>query len=106
LLYGGSHPSTNTKAVEGVRLYTIIVYDVGVERVNRVRKYLRTWMEWVQNSVFEGELTTSELERIKHGLSKMIDEQHDSVFIYTTRTEKLIKKYVIGVEKNVPSQII
>lgn len=38
-------------------MYTIVVYDVGEKRVAKVCKYLRTVLQWMQNSVFEGELT-------------------------------------------------
>ncbi|MDK2781745.1 MAG: CRISPR-associated protein Cas2 [Archaeoglobi archaeon] len=40
-----------------VRLYVIIAYDVNVQRVNRVKKFLRMYLNWVQNSVFEGTRT-------------------------------------------------
>lgn len=48
-------------------MYIVVVYDVGVERVNKVKKFLRMHLNWVQNSVFEGEVTLAEFERIKEG---------------------------------------
>ncbi|RLI82318.1 MAG: CRISPR-associated endonuclease Cas2, partial [Archaeoglobales archaeon] len=63
-------------------MYVIITYDVNVKRVNRVKKFLRMHMNWVQNSVFEGELTESELLRIKSELKKIINEDEDSIFLY------------------------
>ncbi len=33
--------------------YCIITYDVGEERVNRVRKILKRYLNWVQNSVLK-----------------------------------------------------
>jgi CRISPR-associated protein Cas2 len=50
-------------------MYVIIVYDVQVERIDDLRKYLRRYLDWVQNSVFEGELTLAQLEEIKVGIS-------------------------------------
>jgi CRISPR-associated protein Cas2 len=35
-------------------LYVVIVYDVDVARVPKVCKFLRRYLHWVQNSVFEG----------------------------------------------------
>lgn len=52
-------------------MYVVIVYDVGVDRVNKVRTFLRQYMNWVQNSVFEGELTKAELLKVKSTLVKI-----------------------------------
>ena len=49
-------------------MYVIIVYDVNVERVNKVKSFLRQYLYWIQNSVFEGELTRSEFRKVSDGL--------------------------------------
>ncbi|MEM3489884.1 MAG: CRISPR-associated endonuclease Cas2, partial [Nitrososphaerota archaeon] len=38
-------------------MYVILAYDIGEERVNKVLKICRKYLTWVQNSVFEGDLT-------------------------------------------------
>lgn len=81
-------------------MYVIITYDVNVKRVNRVRKFLRMHMNWVQNSVFEGELTESELLRIKSELKKIINEDEDSIFLYILRTKAAMRKEVLGIERS------
>jgi len=80
-------------------MYVIIVYDVSVERVSKVCQFLRQFLNWIQNSVFEGELTESELEKIKTGLKKIIDSERDSVIIYILRTDQILKREILGVEK-------
>lgn len=75
----------------------IIVYDINVERVNKVKGFLRKHLYWIQNSVFEGEVTKSELEEIKTCLLDIIEKKEDSVIIYRFRTEGARK--VLGVEK-------
>jgi len=80
-------------------MYVIIVYDIKVERVNKVKGFLRTQLNWIQNSVFEGEVTPSELVEIKNGLKEIMNKKEDSVIIYTLRTEKALKRQVMGVEK-------
>ncbi len=80
-------------------MYAIIVYDIKVERVNKVKGYLRKHLNWIQNSVFEGEVTQSELEEIKLGLKEIINKNEDSVIIFTTRSEKAFKRQVLGIEK-------
>jgi len=83
-----------------VDVYLLIVYDVGVERVNRVKSYLRTELHWVQNSVFEGEVTESQLRRIETNLKRIIDCERDSVIIYSFRSERAMNRSVLGLEKS------
>lgn len=80
-------------------MYAIFVYDIKVERVNKVKGYLRTHLNWIQNSVFEGDVTQSELEEIKQGLKGIINKNEDSVIIFTFRSQKAFKRQVLGVEK-------
>ena len=87
-------------------MYVIIVYDVNVDRVNRVKKFLRRYLHWVQNSVFEGELTEADLEEVKLGLKDIIDENEDMVVIYRFRSEKVFKKEVMGFDKSKIDEII
>lgn len=49
-------------------MYVIIVYDINVDRVNKVKSFLRQYLFWIQNSVFEGEVTESEFKIIYNGL--------------------------------------
>ena len=85
-------------------MYVVIVYDVAVGRVNRVKKFLRQHLHWVQNSVFEGEVTRAEFERIKATLREIIDEDEDSIVIYKLRS--MPKREVMGVEKNPMEDVI
>jgi CRISPR-associated protein Cas2 len=87
-------------------MYVIIVYDVQVERIDDLRKYLRRYLDWVQNSVFEGELTLAQLEEIKVGISRHIDKEKDHLVIYQVRDKELLKKDAIGTLKSEPSTII
>lgn len=80
-------------------MYVIIVYDIKVERVNKVKGFLRKHLYWIQNSVFEGEVTKSELEEIKMGLMDIINKNEDSVIIYRFRSEGAFNRKVLGIEK-------
>lgn len=81
-------------------MYIILVYDIEVDRVAKVCKYLRQHLNWVQNSVFEGELTKAQLARVKSGLSAITEPDKDSVIIYKLRDAKWMNKEVLGVDKN------
>lgn len=87
-------------------VYVVIVYDVSVERVNKVCQFLRTYLNWVQNSAFEGELTESQMQAVKMGLADIIDKNFDSVLIFSISNRKLIKKDILGIEKNYTDSII
>lgn len=87
-------------------VYAVITYDVNVSRVNTVKKFLREYLSWVQNSVLEGELTKSELMEIKVGLKELIEQDVDSIYIYTARDKKYLNKEIMGIEKGDTGQII
>lgn len=87
-------------------LYVIAVYDIGEERVNKVKKVFRQYMDWIQNSVFEGNLTKSELKEIKNDLSTIMNKNHDSVIFFKLRSEDAMNKEIIGQEKNPTDRII
>lgn len=77
-------------------MYLILVYDVGVERVNKVLKICRKYLTWIQNSVFEGEITEANFIRLKHELSKIINAENDSITFYILRTTAYMKKETMG----------
>ena len=87
-------------------MYVILAYDVSVKRVNKVCQFLRRFLNWVQNSVFEGELTKAELFQVERGLKEIIDKNEDSITIYIISSEKLLKRKFLGIRKAEPSSII
>ena len=87
-------------------MYIILVYDVDQSRVSKVCNYLRQHLNWVQNSVFEGEITPARLERIKSRLVEIIDPEEDSIYIYKLRDAKWLKKEIMGQERAMTERII
>jgi len=73
-----------------------MVYDIGEERVAKVLKIGRKYLTWIQNSVFEGEITEANLIRLKKQLMKVIDREKDSIIFYILRTTAYIKKETLG----------
>ena len=71
-----------------------------------VCKYLRKHLNWVQNSVFEGELTKAQLERVKVGLDEIIKREKDSIYIYQVQSKKWLEREVMGTEKSPTSPFI
>jgi len=60
----------------------------------------------VQNSVFEGEISEVNLKKLKAELERVMDEEEDSIIIYTWRTQRYTKREIMGVEKNEISFIL
>ena len=81
-------------------MYIILVYDIGEKRVGKMLKLCRQYLNWIQNSVFEGELSPSQLRELKMKAKKMMNKEEDSLIIFTSREEKWLDKEVIGREKN------
>lgn len=84
----------------------ILVYDINEKRVSKVLKTCRKYLNWVQNSVFEGEISVAKLEKLKMEIRKIINEEEDSVIIYTFRTEWYTRREIIGVKKGGEELII
>jgi len=81
-------------------MYIILVYDIGQKRVGKMLKLCRQYVNWIQNSVFEGEITEVKLKELKLRASEIMDIEYDSLIIFKTRQEKWLEKEVVGKEKN------
>jgi len=86
--------------------YLIVTYDISEERVNKVRKILKKYFMWVQNSVFEGEITEGKLVKCKLELEKVIDKEVDSVYFYSLENRLNYRKTVLGIEKEMTGNIL
>ncbi|OLE51699.1 MAG: CRISPR-associated endonuclease Cas2 [Acidobacteria bacterium 13_1_20CM_3_53_8] len=80
-------------------MYVLLVYDVEVKRVVKVHKFLKRHLHWVQNSVFEGELTDAQIETVKAGVRQLISDDADSVLIYIAREQRWLAKETLGRER-------
>ena len=78
-------------------MFVILVYDTLAERNPQVLKTCRRYLHWVQNSVFEGELSAAQYRSLTKELTAKIDAGYDSVRIYTVRAPEFIDKHTIGV---------
>jgi CRISPR-associated protein Cas2 len=81
-------------------MYVIAIYDVNQKRVGKMLKLCRRYLNWIQNSVFEGEITEAKLEELKQTAKNILDEENDSFIIFKTRQEKWLDKEIIGKERN------
>ncbi len=81
-------------------MYIILVYDMDQKRVGKMLKLCRRYLNWIQNSVFEGELTDVKLKELLHEAKGIMKEETDSIIVFKSRQEKWLDKMIIGKEKN------
>ena len=63
-------------------------------------KLCRKYLNWIQNSVFEGEITEVKLKELLFKAKEIMNIEEDSLIIFKSRNEKWLEKEVVGKEKN------
>ena len=80
-------------------MYVILVYDFGEKRVGKMLKLCRKYLNWIQNSVFEGEISEVRLKEMIMQCDKFIDKDEDSIIIFSGPSQKALNKQFIGKEQ-------
>ena len=65
-------------------MYVILVYDVDQKRTAKMLKLCRRYLSWIQNSVFEGEISEVQLKQLALE-AKRIMEDEDSLIVFKSR---------------------
>ncbi|WP_151088520.1 CRISPR-associated endonuclease Cas2 [Hymenobacter baengnokdamensis] len=81
-------------------MYVILVYDIKQQRVSRMLKLCRRYLHWIQNSVFEGEISEVKLNELLSKARAILDEDEDSVILFKSRTQQWLEKQVVGRERS------
>jgi CRISPR-associated protein Cas2 len=81
------------------KLFIILVYDFNVKRVGKALKICRKYLHWVQNSVFEGEISKANFVKLKTELNNIMDGEEDSVIIYMFRSKQYTSRQEMGLKK-------
>lgn len=81
-------------------MYVILVYDMKQQRVGRMLKLCRRYLHWIQNSVFEGEISEVKLLELVTKARTIMDEEEDSLILFKSRTQQWLEKQVIGQERS------
>ena len=86
-------------------MYVILVYDVDQKRTAKMLKLCRRYLSWIQNSVFEGEISEVQLKQLTSEARNLMDEK-DSLIFFKSRDEKWLEKEIIGDEKSSVSNFL
>lgn len=81
-------------------MYVILVYDVGEKRVSKILKLCRKYLNWIQNSVFEGEISEVKLKELIYNIRKITEQETDSIIIFKNNDKKWLDKQIIGKERS------
>ena len=63
-------------------------------------KLCRKYLNWIQNSVFEGEITEVKLKELTLKAEKIMNSDEDSLIVFSSRQEKWLDKQIIGKERS------
>ena len=88
-----------------INIYVILVYDISIEdngqrRWRYVFKECKKYLNHIQNSVFEGELSKSQLFKLKKFMKENIRKDIDSVVFFEGRNKSWISMTVYGCDNN------
>lgn len=76
--------------------YVYLVYDISSDKNNKVFKICKQYLNHIQLSVFNGEITPSKLLELKLKLEKIIDKNTDSILILEFRNKNDVIQEKLG----------
>lgn len=79
---------------------------MGEKRVAKMLRLCRKYLNWIQNSVFEGELSDVKLKELKILAGEIMDKDEDSLIIFSNRWDKWMEREVIGKERSSIDQFL
>ena len=81
-------------------MYVILVYDCGEKRVGKMLKLCRKYLHWIQNSVFEGEISEVKLKELLMSAESFIKKEEDSIILFKGQNENWMEKQIVGKERS------
>ncbi|MDG7036548.1 MAG: CRISPR-associated endonuclease Cas2 [Nitrososphaerota archaeon] len=87
-------------------MHVIIAYDIGIERLHKVYLVMKQYLNWIQNSAFEGDLSMGQLEELKVKVMGIIDKERDSIVVFLVSNPEWIDRRVWGRERGDVKSII
>lgn len=77
-------------------MYVILVYDFGERRVAKMLKLCRKYLNWIQNSVFEGEISEVRLKEMLSAAKAFMKEDEDSIIVLKVPHNVLWRRKLSG----------
>lgn len=67
---------------------------------------MKQYLNWIQNSAFEGDLSAGQLEELRLKVYKVIDPSTDCIVVFTMENPKWLERNTWGREKGLTESII
>lgn len=65
-------------------MFIVVTYDIPEDKIRtKVHSLLKSYGQWMQYSVFECELSTTEYAKLRARLAKLINPETDSIRFYS-----------------------
>jgi len=84
-------------------MFVILFYDIPKKKKKnnylRIKKIAEQYLQRIQYSTFEGTLTEATLFEMNTKLSEVVEEDIDSVIIYSFLSMYHSKKLILGIDK-------
>ena len=92
-------------------MYAILVYDIksdegGQKVLSKTFKICKKYLTHIQNSVFEGEISESQLLKLRMELNAFIRDDRDSLIVFKSRNEKWLPKEMWGIKEDQMSNFL
>ena len=81
-------------------MYVILVYDVDQKRTSKMLKLCRRYLSWIQNSVFEGQISEVQLKQLALE-AKRVMEDEDSLIVFKVVRRNGYRKRLLGMKRQV-----
>jgi len=86
-------------------MYLLVVYDTDKKNCAKLHKALKRYLNWNQNSVFEGIVTEAQYVEIRNLLDdKRVPESH--ITLYRIESEKILEREELGESRGNVSNIL
>lgn len=81
--------------------YIYLFYDIAEPRVNKIFKICKKYLNHIQNSVFSGEITPSNIILLEKELKEIVVLEEDIIIILKLRKKEYIEETVIGNKEDI-----
>jgi CRISPR-associated protein Cas2 len=89
-----------------VEMHVILVYDASEKRDRLALRICRKYLQWIQNSVFEGHLTPAQLRHLSAELATHLYRNEDRVMVYQSPEESPPKREAWGAQREPTDSIL
>jgi CRISPR-associated protein Cas2 len=67
---------------------------------------MKQYLNWIQNSAFEGDLSLGQLEELRIKIMEVIDKEKDAIVVFLVSNPQWIERKIWGKEKGVTEPLI